>query len=366
MDAATLKMLAYIAFGATVIVAALAFAMRKKKDSRNILTTFAVLFLVAGVLSFAMGGGFAGLTAAPVEPGGVEPDVSQNHAVGYATTIMAGAVNQITSGTNDINAEIRSTDTSNYALAETQMNDRPESLSTAAPNTLSGYLMAGNDNAESTTDRGGEVYYRKIPFSYVGMGTYNIVDKDANGVPTGSQFIRTFEESDITWTGKDDGTTESDTNITVGASATVRLLSIKIASDNNGSIGNPDLSNPVAVCFNASNKALWDEIKPANYVATVPACDAFTSENIVGGNCYVLPTAAVKNYGTYTFDVILDAATGANPTTTDWLNVFLLDKTYYKNDVLAWVDGFCDNSDQGTDVDPGIDGRADVKTVYFN
>jgi hypothetical protein len=312
------------------------------------------LLLVSGILKIDTGQTQSALNGGSGGSGGA----GGAGGVGYATTLTAGSVDALTGGVEDVNAQIYSSDGTFYTT-ETGVLANPTSLSTSAPNSLAGFLMIGNDNGESTTDQGADVYYRKVPFTYVQKGTFNVPDVD------GGANIKLYNESTVTWTGYDDGTTEATLNVTVGAAATTSSTELKLSSATARAIGNPEFANPIAVCFNASTNADWDEIKPLNYVATVDAPEALSSYNI-HGDCYVLPTGALKDGAEYRFYVQLDAATGYTPGSSDWIFAFVLDKTYYLDDNSVWQSGFSDDSYLGTDRDPGIAAITNEKRISLN
>jgi len=277
--------------------------------------------------------------------------------VGYATTLSAGATNAITGATDDVNAEVFANDNS-WVSGEVNVNALPTTISTSAPNSLDGYMIIGND-ANQGTDRGTEVYRRKIPVHYVNKGTYQIPDTD------GSVWVKLYDEGTPTWTGYDDGSAESPLNITIGSGQTVTSVELKIAAPADACIGNPDFDHPIGVCFNASDTSKFDEIRPASFVGKFEPCEAFNGKNIVG-DCYILPAHAICDYEEYRFAVVIDAASGVNPDASDFVNAIPMDLTWYKNDQGMWEAGWCDDSEEGTDYDPGIDGLANAKTIYLN
>lgn len=310
-----------------------------------ILVIAAVILLVTGVITIPK----LNLVSVTSTPSG--------SGVGYATTLSAGGIDALTGGAVDVNAYAFADDGS-WFTGEIQANSQPEQLSTAAPNSLKGYVMLGNDAGQGT-DRGSDYYFRKIDFKYDNKGAYVVPDTD------GDSLIAIYNESKTqTVTGYDDGTAESTLNITVGSGQTVTSTEIKFAADGDACIGNKDFSRPVGVCFNTTDNGKFDEIRPVNYVGTFEPCDAYAKYDILG-KCYILPTDAICDYGEYRFFVVIDAATGSDPTTGDEWWPIIMDKTYYKDDSGNFVEGWCDDSSEGTDYDPGIDGSASAKRSYF-
>lgn len=284
-------------------------------------------------------------------------DSSSDGSVGYATTITAGGENEITGAAVDVNSYVFANDNS-FVVGETQTNSKPESLSTSAPNSMSGFLMIGND-ANQGTDRGTEVYFRKVPFSYSSTGAYQIKDTD------GSVWIGLASEGTPTWTGYDDGTAESTLNITIGSGQTIVSTELKIAASSDAYLGNPDFANPLGICFNVSSTAKFDVVKPANYVGTFDAPEAYSGYNILG-DCYILPTGALKDYEQFRFYIVIDAATGQNPAGTDYVGAILVDKVWALNDNGEFEAGWGDDSVEGTDYDAGLDGLGNAKYIHLN
>jgi hypothetical protein len=215
--------------------------------------------------------------------------------------------------------------------------------------------MIGND-ANEGTDRGTEVYYRKIPISYSGKGTFVVGDVNGN------ENIALYDESTPTWTGYDDGAVEATLNLTVGSGATVTSSDLKIAAGSAACLGNKEFSRPVGVCFNTTSTARIDSVKPANYVGTFAPCKSMKSYNMLG-DCYILDTEALCDYSSYKFPIVIKAVTGQDPISSDAVFAYLMDKTFYKDDNGAWQEGWCDDSAIGTSYDPGIDGAANYIKV---
>lgn len=309
------------------------------------------IIVVAGIVLAVLAGYITvpGLQLGAVSAPEAQQEAQSSGGIGYASTLTAGGINSITGASVDVNSEIYAND-GTFSVAETQTDSQPESLSTAAPNSMAGYLIIGNDADQSGTDRGTEVYYRKVPFEYQNKGTYQIKDTD------GGQWIKLTDEGVPTLSGYDDGTAESTLNVSVGSGQTVTSTEIKIAAPTDAAIGNPDFPNPVGICFNVSDESKWDEIRPSSYVDTFDSCEVHSGRSMLD-TCYVLPTDAIQDYEEYRFYIVLDAATGQDPATgatPDYAYAYLMDKTWYKNDQGVWESGWCDDSSQGTDYDPGI------------
>jgi hypothetical protein len=228
-------------------------------------------------------------------------------------------------------------------------------LSSSAPTALSGFIMMGNDNHHRTIgDQGTEYYMHRQNFAYGPCeGRVDLVAQDIYPEDTG------------TWTGYDNGAVEATTNITVGSGATVKLLELKLATTNDKCIGNPEIPQSFAVCFNSSNTGLWDEVSPSSYASKVSAPDFMDNYNIVNDDCYVISDAICDNEE-WRDTIVLDAAASQNPGTADYITAMILDKTYYLDDSLSWQVGWGMDSDITTDTDVGIVSvLGNTKTIYL-
>jgi hypothetical protein len=278
----------------------------------------------------------------------------QGQGVGYATTVSVKGYNPMNGSLAFANAEILQADGS-AKVGETSVPGAITAVSTSMPNSFNGFVMLGNDNYVSTTDRGADSYYTKTALVYANSGSPDVVT------------VNTPTEGTLTWVGYDDGTAETLLNVTVGTSE-ISTTELKMTVSAGGVYGNPQLDNPIAVCFNASSdtagtKAYFDYIKPVNYVSEIDPPGFLATQNIIAGKCYVLPTGALSDVSAtgagssnlfYRFYVRIKPASGLNPsTTTDAIDVIALDKTYYKNEQSVWVSGFGVEKSLGADTDVG-------------
>lgn len=265
-----------------------------------------------------------------------------------STTFQASGFDLLDGTLANINVEVRSSSGAVEA-AETQANAALTTISTVMPNTFNGFVMIGNDNFESGTDRGTEYYYARYPLIYT-----------CSGEPKGSQ-LNVYEEGTLTETGYDDGTSET-LNVTVGT-AIVDTTEIRIQTAANTAYGNPQLANPVGVCFNTTGSAHsdWDAIRPLNYKSTFEKPGYLSGQNIIG-NCYVLPTTSDKalidspsETSDFKFRLRLDPAAGINPVDDAGLTAIFVDQTYCISDQQVWYACWGDNSDLAADGDIGSD-----------
>ena len=316
-----------------------------------------------------------------------ETSVEPEKSLGYATTVMAGAINAITGATLDVNTRIYNSD-GTLLDGETQCNSLGSSLSTAMPNTVNGgRMMIGNDHDQGT-DRGTEIYYRRVPVDYTSRPVYTVPDSD------GAEFIKLFPETtSLTVTGYDQNSAETTLNISVGAGARYTDVDLQIAIAASTQFGNDDKlatevadslktggkvspNYPIGVCFNVSGTGTgskpgdWEEIRPDKYVGTFNPCEVNKSL-LFTGDCYVLDTGALADGkvgydSSYTFGIIVDADGTNNPaSSTAQIHAWFYDATYYIDDNGQWRYGFCDDSKKGTDYDPGFDASTATKIIYL-
>jgi hypothetical protein len=317
----------------------------KMKGKDNMLVYGALLFV--GYLIYT---GSIALPAAPQVAAGAGDIVTTT------STVTMSAINAISGATLDVNGVMKAD--SGWRSPENQISILGDTIATA-PNDFVGDVYFGND-ANQGTDRGTEVYFRKIPLSYTNQLTPMVLDTD------GGSYVKLYAEAtSISWTGYDDGSAEATLNVSVASGATVTSTELKMAAPTDAAIGNPDFTNPLGVCFNATVISDWDELRPTNYVSTFSPPDFLRGKSVVG-DCYVLPTEAVIDYAEYRFYIILDAASGVDPVAGENVYVIPMDYTWHYNDAGEFVAGFGDDSDQGTDYDPGIDGLANAKVIYLS
>lgn len=315
---------------------------------------------VFALIAIVVAGGFwyftTGKTTAVVSSGGSQ--ATSNNGVdvyGYAVTCSASAYDALGKMRPLVNAEIWGADGKNY-VGETSVAGALTSLSSAMPNNFNGFIYIGNDNYVSSTDRGNEVYYTKQPVSWTNhAGTIAFSD------------IKTYNESTATFTGYDDGAVESTLNVSIGAGETYTKAKLDVQAGSKIYLGNPALDHPLAICFNASGTSGvggsigdWDAIRPANYYATIPVPKFLKSVNVIGGECYVLNTQALKDYEHYSFDLVIDPSGTVNPGEAATVHALLLDKTYCKNDFnndgqQEWGECWGYDNPSGTSTDVGLD-----------
>ncbi|MHA1972912.1 MAG: hypothetical protein ACTSW1_07965 [Candidatus Hodarchaeales archaeon] len=312
------------------------------------LQTILLVAIVGGLILVATG--YVELPTFQAEPGG---PLGPTPSCGFGlATFTADSRDKYTA--DPINVHYEVWDLNNNKRFNASGTDQV-TVSSDAPTALAGYVMMGNDNhlGRGRSDLGSEYYFHKVDFSYGPCeGRFDLPEQEV------------VAETTPTWTGYDDQSAEATTNITVGSGETVTTLSIKVQAGADGCLGNPEIPNSFAVCFNVSNTALWDEIRPDNYVSKIPAPAYLDQYNILDDTCYVIGDA-VCDYDSYKFDVVLDAAASQNPGTADYMYVFVLDKTYYIGDDQKWTQGWGMDSDLVTDTDIGVTSLGNEKAVWF-
>src|SRR3990167_2754478 len=195
-------------------------------------------------------------TPTPAQPTGAQ-------APGFAAALSVSGQNPVAGALVALNGELW-TNNDGQITGETSVASALASLGTNLPNTFDGYVMIGNDVEQSTTDRGTEYYYRKAPVSWTNVGGLQTLER-----------ISTYAEGTPTWTGKDEGTVEATTNITVDSGESDTTLSLKIQTSASAYLGNPDPAlnsfsggAKLAVCFNESAGGLLDPQLTRPSVAT--------------------------------------------------------------------------------------------------
>lgn len=330
------------------------------------------IIIMGVIISVAIAGTLIYVTqfaAVPTSPAPVISPTSPtgSQAPGYAAAFSVSGLNPVTGGLVALNAELF-TDKDAQSVAETSVASALTSLGTNFANTYKGYVMIGNDVEQSTTDRGDEFYYTKQPVEWTNVA----------GLQT-KERIPTYLEGTPTWTGKDEGTVEATTNITVDAAESDTTLSLKIQVSANGYLGNPDplldsfSKNKLSVCFNESAGGLLDSALTKPTVGTknlgyIPG--NFSAYRMIG--CWVLTDIthldddpATPQAATYEFGVTIKALAGQNPGITDNTYVSLWDLTWCRNDARIWVPCWSDDSTITADFDAGLRAAGNEKTVFF-
>jgi hypothetical protein len=289
-----------------------------------------------------------------------------------ASTVYLSSQDVMAGGAANVNVELWQSSPEVIKVTVANAATDGAQVSTAAPTSLAGYAIAGNDDRltqspATWTDRGTEFYLKKIPVGYANAGTYTI--SDAAGGP-----VKFSGEGTATLNGFDNGALESPLNVTVGTSI-VDTTEIQLIASANACIGNPEFDGnaPVMVTFNASNsnaKAYWDEIRPLNYVGTVSAPTNMTGEtNVIGGVGYILPYNAICDKlpghdSTVKFGIRMKPNAGMNPgtgddaTVGDGVSMCIWDKTYYKGDDGLWHSGYEKPRGLAAPQDIGMSSRA--------
>jgi len=322
--------------------------MRSKKGAIDLVTIglVAVVLVLAGVLqlpSFSLAGLFGG------------GDTTSDN-LGRSTTLYFGVYDESIDNDlahSDVNAELWEGD--NRWASAFAVDASPDSIS-SMPNTVTdGFLMVGNDNYVSTTDLGGEVYYTQYPVNYVNKGEFHLGE------------ISVYNETTPTWTGYDDGTSESTWNITIGTAELLKTGEIRIQAGENGCLGNPSLTKPLALCAYGNNASTSDRFEYAKPTSNSGSFDApeFLS-NVIDDKCYILNVAdALCDSDGYRFYISVKPKATIDPQVNEYITFHLLDKTYFLNDAKDWTTGWAFDSDKVSDTDIGFDGASYTKILYL-
>lgn len=285
-------------------------------------------------------------------------------AGGLYLDVTGGGKETITGTAIGVNAETFTADGAEVAGEVSVASAITTIADDVFPVKSAGYIMLGNDNFQSSTDRGTEYYYYKKPFT-------------SACAPVNLGFVNLYAEGTPTFTCYDDGTVETTCNITMGTSV-VDTTELKITVSSNAYLGMPKagdgmlINYPLGVCFNVTTLADWDKIYPSPFASgyndpvlgvengKFDAPENISDTNIVG-DCYVLDTGALRDpagdgHARYhRFWVILDPTSDGTLDNTDDAIVFLVDVCWSKNDDMKWRLGMSDDSAEGTDKDCGLD-----------
>ena len=320
------------------------------------LMAYAVLGLVA-IMAASQFGIIPGQVA-PVAP--LAPGVPAPVGVGFGQLVSYSVrgVRRLNGTAENVNVELWSSDGS-QVTAETNAVSALTSLGTTLPNTFSGYVMMGNDNYESSTDRGDEVYYIKFPKSWSGVQgliTDDTIYVDREDTSTGT----------TAWTFYDDNTAETTANISIASGGTYTAASVKLKSASDVCTGNPAFNgqHPIVFCFNETDAGDFKEIKPLQNDGKAPVPGWTRGLNVV--DCYYIPTDAICDGNYFTTDLYFELNSGESVTAagTDSVYLMMMDRAFYKNDLQKWTSGYGDESDLVADTDVGISSEAHSLRIY--
>jgi len=300
-----------------------------------------VAVLVLGILVIS-----GKLTLPNLQQTGQQNQIVVQQSFGELVTLNMKGLNTLTGSQVAGNAEVTSS-SGEVLVGETSVsNTGTTTLSQSLPNKFDGYLMFGNDNYVGT-DRGDELYFTKVPLSWETQGLV-------------SKTVLVYSEGTPAWTFYDGNTAETTPNITISVGGVYTDASIKLASDADEALGNPELPGSLGVCFGESQAGLFKEIKPSSYAGTFVTPKSLRDKNIV--SCYILGDA-IKDGEKKQFDLFIQAESGEDPGASDYIKVYLMDKTYYKDEYGKWQVGWGFDNNAGTATDVGIDGATSVLTI---
>ncbi|MCS7135469.1 MAG: hypothetical protein NZ893_03460, partial [Candidatus Aenigmarchaeota archaeon] len=177
------------------------------------------------------------------------------------------------------------------------------------------------------------------------------VSWDTQGLVVKDNIMVYAEQTTNPFTFYDGNQVETVPNITIGLGASYSDATLKISANPREAIGNPELPNSVALCFAESQRGLFKTIKPTNHKGEIPAPKFLSAVNVK--SCYIV-SDALKDSQRLTVDLYVEAEAGKNPGVTDYIDVYLIDKTYYKDEYGRWQVGFGFDNSLGTSTDVGI------------
>lgn len=316
-----------------------------------------LIWIIVAIIAIGVMTGYIKISGIGQPEEGVTTTPVQQPGYGQLVSLSVNGIDKYSGSAIAVNGELW--DSSNkQTAAETSVPSALTSLGTNFPNAFSGYVMLGNDNYESSTDRGTEYYYVKYPVSWNGI--QGLITEDT---------INTYAEETATttsfWTFYDDNTAETTANITVASGGTYTAAAVKMKSTASLCNGNPEFNgqHPIVWCFNETTAGMHKEIKPVINDGQVTTPGFLSGKNVVG--CYYIKTDALCDGSYYTVDLYLEANSGQNPTAgTDSFYIIPLDKCYHKNDDLKWVAGYGDESELAADTDCGYASIAAALQVY--
>lgn len=325
--------------------------MKGKMDTIGVLLLVGAALVVLGVWQPFAATGVDGVDG-----------TAEAQGCGFATATLTGDSYDPYAGTNATVNFVGFNGDGEEKIAETLVYGLT-TISTAAPTSFDGYFYVGNDN-QVGTDRGADYYYTKT----------DTESWTCDGQPKIPR-VTVYAEGTPTWTGKDKGSVEATTNITVGTTINYDL-SLVIQASANQCLGNKDFAHPLAVCTNVtgtgtgSSTGHWDKIAPTDtYVANgegnngeISVPEFLNGYDVVGG-CYVLDTPALCNGEEFEFKMQLDPSGSNNPAVTAGLRVFLLDQSYYRDDLNMMQTGWEDRSTIASDADIAMDAITNTKQV---
>lgn len=284
-------------------------------------------------------------------PFGAQPVTTGTGQVGIQTTdaCLAGCFGQSSATVNVRtkhwvnNSNVIATATQQFfnlqdnpVVAATTLDASPTDTA-SLPICFNGYIITGDDDGTAP-----DYYWMKTTgVSWQCPGTFDF-----------PYDVKVALESGVTYTGYDDGTSESTWNITVGTTK-VTSAELKIESAKGACIGNPSIPRPLGICINGSSTTIakFNEIKPTGITKTFTSPSYLSSLGSVLA-CYELPTEALCDGQFYRFYLTIDPV--SDPAAGEVVYIHLMDKTYYLNDDQVYVIGWEDSSDLVADADIGI------------
>jgi hypothetical protein len=311
------------------------------------------LAVVAGLLAYQ--GGYLGQFGAQVVP----TPSGGGGGFGQLVSLSVQGFNELNGSTANLNAELWNPSGTQKIIGETNVNGAPTSLGTSFDNTYSAYVLRGNDNYRSTTDRGPDYYYTKVPVSWTnrqGLITYSDIKLYAEDTSAGTTSMTIY----------DDNTAETTANVSIATSGTYSKLKLTLTATADQALGSPEFDGdaPLAVCFNESVAGTFAKIELTDNVGTLTIPKFLGGENYV--SCWKANTNAILDGKDWTSKIYVELNSGESVAAagTESIGITVLDKAHYVDDAQQDAVGYEDYSVLGASADTAINSAVLSRLCY--
>lgn len=315
------------------------------------------LAIVAGFLAYQ--GGYFGQYGAQVAPSDGGNGVGGGGGFGQLVSLSVQGFNKLNGSTANLNAELWNLAGTEKKISETNVNGASTSLGTSFDNTYSAYVLMGNDNYRSTTDRGPDYYYTKVPVSWTnrqGLVTYNDIKLYPEDTSAGTTSMTIY----------DDNSAETTANISIATGGTYSKLKLTLTATADQALGNPEFDGqaPLAICFNESANGNHSKIELVDNLGSIAIPKILGGKNVV--SCWKANTNALVDGKDWTSKIYVElgAAKAASVAGTDSFGIIVLDKAHYVDDAQYDAVGYEDYSEFSTSTDLGINTNVLSRLVY--
>jgi hypothetical protein len=308
------------------------------------------------VVALLYNGGYLGQFGAQVVP----TPSGGGGGFGQLVSLSVQGFNKLNGSTANLNAELWNTDGTKKVIGETNVNGAPTSLGTSFDNTYSAYVLMGNDNYRSTTDRGPDYYYTKVPVSWIEkQGLYTPPDMQLYAEDTGA--------GTTVMTLYDDNSAETTANISIATGGTYSKLKLTLTATADQALGNPEFDGqaPLAVCFNDSTNGNISKVELTDNLGSIAIPKFLSGKNVV--SCWKANTNALTDGKDWTSKIYVElgAAKAASAPGTDTIGIMVLDKAHYTDDTQHDAVGYEDYSELSTSADLGINTMVLSRLIYL-